>query len=136
MISKSVLFQIDQCNPAKAALKGQKCKPLNETTKYIKDVQLDTWVAYRKMNFLDKSTDPTFLVNDMFSSEMLNNSPDNVIHRNYIYVRKNEYELEDDYLHFDFTGTGDYFDVGKSVHRPLVKVNEGDKDLLARIQLF
>ena len=136
MISQSVVFQIDQCNPEKAALKGKKCKPHNVTTDYIKDVQLDTWVAYRKMNFLDKTSDPTFMVNDIFSSEMLNNKPDHIINRNYMYLRKNNLQLEDDYLQFEYTGTGTYFDVGKQFNRPLSKINKDDKDLLAKTKLF
>lgn len=38
----------------------------------MKDVQLDAWVAYNKMNFMDKTEEPTFMVNDIFASQMLN----------------------------------------------------------------
>ena len=44
---------------------------------------------------------------------MLNTAPETVIERNYMYLRKNDFQLEDDYLQFEFTGTGQYYDVGK-----------------------
>ena len=61
-------------------------------------MQLDVWVAFKKMDFLDKEGESTYKVNDMYFSTMLFNHPDNVIERNYMYVRKNDLQLEDDYL--------------------------------------
>ena len=97
MNSKSVVFQIDQCDPVKAALKGEKCKLPGEIAEYVKDVQLDTWVSYSKMNFLDRSVEPIFKVNDIFASYLLNTKKDSVIDRNYMYLRRNNLQLEDDY---------------------------------------
>lgn len=79
----------------------------------MKDVQLDTWVAYSKMNFVDKTNEPTFMVNDIFASQMLNTAEDREIQRNYMYLRKNDLQMEDDYFQFDYTLTGVYYDIGK-----------------------
>lgn len=53
-----------------------------------------------------------------------------------MYLRKNDYELEDDFFQFEYTGTGTYYDIGKQFSRPLTKINEKDKRLLAQTKLF
>lgn len=113
MVSKAVVFNIDQCNPEKAKKRGITCKNQTEIDAYVKDIQADTWVAYFKMDFLDKDYQPTFKVNDIYDSQMLDNSRSSVVKRNYMYLRKNDLQLEDDYLQFEYTGVATYYDVGK-----------------------
>ena len=113
MISEAVVFNVDRCNPQKAAAKGKTCKSDPEIADYVKDIQLDTWVAFYKMDFLDKVQQSTYKVNDIFDSQMLNADRNTIVQRNYMYLRKNDMQLEDDFLQFDYTGVGTYYDVGK-----------------------
>ena len=94
------------------------------------------WNAYFKMDFLDKDPQPTFKVNDIYDSQMLNNNKDHIVQRNYIYLRKNDLQLEDDFIQLYYTGEATYYDVGKQYLRPLSKVNDEDKDLLYRNKLY
>ena len=68
MVSRAVVFNIDQCDPVKAAVKGEKCKTPTEITTYVKDVMLEAWVAFKKMDFLDREGETTFKVSDLFFS--------------------------------------------------------------------
>ena len=49
------------------------------------------------MNFLDRTEEPIFKVNDIFASYLLNTKEDSVVERNYMYLRRNDLQLEDDY---------------------------------------
>ena len=49
-----------------------------------------------------------------------------------MYIRKNKIETYDDYSPVEIKSfVGDFFDVMKTVIRPLYKINEEDKDLMA-----
>lgn len=51
---------------------------------------MESWVAYFKMDFLDKDYQPTFKVNDIFDSQILDNSRSSNVNRGYMYLRKND----------------------------------------------
>lgn len=134
MESKSVIFNIEKCNSTRnKELNLPPCKTDDEIANYVRDVELDTWVTFRKMNFSDKIGEPNFIATDIFDAIMLNADPNHIIERNYMYLRKNFQEMEDTYYPFEyFSYEGDFYDVGKQFNRPLVKVNKEDKNLLAQ----
>ena len=86
MQSKAVLFNVDKCDSDKRQKEG-KSACANDLSTYVKDIMVDNWVMYKKMNFTDKLGEPNFYANDIYDSVMLNDHPDHVIQRNYMYLR-------------------------------------------------
>ena len=87
------------------------------------------------MNFSDRNPNPTFAVQDIYSATLLNNKEDSV-QRNYVYLREHEAQTHDSWVTFLGKNELHFFEVGKQIYRPLKKVNEEDKDLLAQTKVF
>lgn len=68
MKSQFYRFRVEQCDRSQA---GNTCASDAETRDFVSDIQLDTWIAYEKMDFLDYEGKPTFLVQEVVSSTLL-----------------------------------------------------------------
>ena len=59
MESKSVIFNIQKCNSTRnKELNLTECKGDPEISTYVRDVMVETWGTFRKMNFTDKIGEP------------------------------------------------------------------------------
>jgi hypothetical protein len=62
----------------------------------------------------------------------MNTSKDALVRRPYIYLRKNTVETEDNVIYpFETDYEGDFYDIGKSIERPLSRYDPSNKNLLA-----
>ena len=73
MVSKNIQFNVEWCNSAdeNERFKGKTCKEPGPIKDYIYDMQVETWVVHKKMNFSDKLGEPSFLVMDILDSQMM-----------------------------------------------------------------
>lgn len=74
------------------------------------------------MNFLEyggKTKKPVFLMNDLFLTNVLNEVN---VAMNLFYLRLNVINTKDEFFYIgQLTMEDEYFDVGKVVHRPIVR---------------
>jgi hypothetical protein len=59
MEANAILFDVRRCM-------GEGCAP--DLENYIKDIQIDSWIVFKKMNFTDRLAEPTFTVQDVYDS--------------------------------------------------------------------
>ena len=56
----------------------------------MRDLSVNNWVAYNKIDFLDRKGLPLFKVADVLNSNLLKADDDHVIPRNFVYLRRND----------------------------------------------
>ena len=56
--------------------------------------------------------------------------------RTYLYERQQTYQAKDWYISFDLTSSGEFYDIGKAIERPLMRVNPEHKNMLAETKVF
>ena len=71
MVSKNIQMNVEWCNKTDERFKGKSCKEADEIKDFIYDMQVETWVVHKKMNFTDKLGEPSFLVMDILDSQMM-----------------------------------------------------------------
>jgi hypothetical protein len=59
MEANAILFDVRRCM-------GEGCAP--DLENFIKDIQIDSWIVFKKMNFTDRLAEPTFTVQDVYDS--------------------------------------------------------------------
>ena len=119
MISTGYKFRVEYCDFRNSS---KNCASENEIRDFVSDIQLDTWIAHEKMDFLDYVQKPTFFVTSLVSSSLLDYDS-NVIPNDYMTVVQNYIETEDEYLQFGYyTYTGFFYDLGERVSRPRRKI--------------
>lgn len=135
MIAKSMLFDIRLCD-------GDSCAP--DMVDWVQDIQIDTWVVYKKMNFTDRLAEPTFLVQDILDSQTLAGTYDPVTNNpvkvdiNQVYMRGNDVATTDGYLGVDESWASIFYDIYKTVYKPVTAKsgNPALDKLLYRTQVF
>lgn len=88
------------------------------------------------MDFNEKKDIPVFLVNDVFASNVLNTDLNVPVQKTYLYARHQTFETKDNIVNIAPTHEDDFFDINKMILRPLLRINEKDKDQLAITRLF
>ena len=63
MVVKSGILKISKCD----SKQNSNCKSNSEINAWIKDLQIDTWAIYEKVNFGNYDSKPTFRVMDKLS---------------------------------------------------------------------
>ena len=67
MISQNFEFRIAKCDDARRTERGESpCNPDRDAIeKYVRDIQIDAWAVYEKINFQIRDGKPTFRVMDL-----------------------------------------------------------------------
>lgn len=128
MISSHLIFKAEKCDKTKRS----DCEYADDDAfnDFVEDVQIDMWVMQEKMDFLDRNGRPTFKYNDVLSTTILDGTK-KIIEQDYVYVRLNKIETEDEFLQFGYyTFEGTFYDVGRNLKRPLHKIRKNMPDLL------
>ena len=73
MLSKKMRFEINRCdNETRRANGLSDCATSEEIDEYVKDVQIDTWNMFEKINYGDYVGKPVYRVQDILGSYMIN----------------------------------------------------------------
>ena len=109
MEANSILFDVRRCQ-------GEGCAP--DLEDFIKDIQIDSWIVYKKMNFTDRQAEPTFIVQDVYDSQVLSDPLDATgnlakVNVNQIYIRGNDITTLDQFVNLGPTFSGIFYDIFK-----------------------
>ena len=75
---------------------------------------MDLWGIFNRMNFTEHTFEPSFRLADLFFSTVLNPDEGAIIPRNYIYLRQNNVETEDNVVYpFKLDHEITFYDLGK-----------------------
>lgn len=130
MKSKFLNFKVDICDYENSTAG---CNEKPAIVDYIKDISVETWAVYSKMNFTERRFEPSFRVYDLFHSTVINTDQNAPLARNYMYLRRNTATTEDNLIYpFFYDFNEKWYDVGKQIERPLTKYNSDTKLSLAK----
>ena len=121
MISKNFEFRVAKCSNERRIAKGMKeCNPDAEAMdKYVRDIQVDPWAIYEKVNFAIRHGKPTFRVMDLLGTYLYD---DKIAIQKNFYLSKNIIKTKDDIFYLgQYTYIGYFYSIGNMVDRPLLK---------------
>ena len=117
MISKRIRFEVNKCS--NATKPEQDCASPEEIEEYVKDLQIDTWNMFEKIDYTDYIDRPAYRVQDIIGSSLV--TPGRV-DKLILYLRQHYVETQDEWMQLgQYTFKGYFYQIGKTVNRPTVK---------------
>ena len=114
MISQNIEMRLSKCQ--------EDCSP--EMDQYVKDIQIDTWAIYEKIDLAKREGKPVYQVMDMQGTWIANE--ETAINTNY-YLKKNIINTRDAVLYLgQLSYSGEFYDIGKMINRPIIKTGVDD----------
>ena len=70
MVSKAILIDVRECEgPDYDPATGVGCAP--DKKEWLRDIQADVWIVNKKMNFTDRIGEPSFMILDIYDSQVV-----------------------------------------------------------------
>ena len=118
MISQNLHFRITRCNSRDHP--GVQCKSKEEIDDFIRDITVDTWALFEKMDFNAYDRKPVFTLMENFGTYLLDPEVGpNVM----LLLRKHSLETEDSYMRLgQLSEEGTFFQIARTLNRPSARV--------------
>jgi hypothetical protein len=86
---------------------------------YVRDIQIDTWAIYEKIDLSKRKGKPVYKVMDIQGTWIYNSE---VATSTQFSLKKNIINTKDEVLYLgQLTFVGEFYDVGKLIDRPIIK---------------
>ena len=135
MESQNFEFRITKCNDERRAKRGEPACNADKDAidTYVKDVQVDAWAVYEKVNFQIRDGKPTFRVMDVQGTYVYDDKHASQVN---FYLSKQVCETKDSYFYLgQYSYKGYFYNIGKMVPKQLIKqgldeISEETKEII------